>query len=59
MTSSVTFVARWWNYKTRHRYHAEPVAPQWYASGQPQALSLMARDSTVQEGKDDNVHSMD
>jgi len=59
MISNVTFVAQWWKYKTRSRQSVLPVATQWYVSGQHQPLSLMAQDSIVQEGKDDNVHSMD
>ena len=49
MISNVKHVAQWWRYKTRHQQDAQPVATQWYESGQPQALNLMARASIQQE----------
>lgn len=51
MISSATHVAQWWKYKTRHQQDVQPVEKQWLESGQPQALSLMARASTQQEDK--------
>ena len=49
MISNVTFVAQWWNYKTRHQSCAPHVATQCKESGHHQPLSLMALASIVQE----------
>ena len=49
MISSATHVAQWWKYKTQRQQDVQPVEKQWLESGQPQALSLMARASIQQE----------
>jgi len=51
MILSATRVAQWWRYKTQHQQDVQLVEKQWLESGQPQALSLMARASIQQEDK--------
>ena len=51
MISSATHVAQWWKYKTQRQQDVQPVEKQWLESGQPQALSLMARAFIQQEDK--------
>jgi hypothetical protein len=49
MILNATRVAQWWKYKTQPQQDVQLVEKQWLESGQPQALSLMARVSTQQE----------